>query len=122
MNISDAELVLMKVLWRTHPLTVGQIVERVQNDTDWHANTIKTMLQRLTKKQVVSRAKDGGQFFYRPAVNEETYLTVASQSFLEKLFDGRMSPLVAHFAQQDKLSKSDVEQIEAILEGLKNND
>ena len=56
MAISNAELELMKSLWAQQPLTVGQIIERVKQSNDWHDNTIKTMLNRLVKKEKVIKA------------------------------------------------------------------
>ena len=64
MKISDSELILLNILWLESPLTVGQVIQRVQEKTDWHANTIKTLLSRLLKKQAVNRHKDGKRFFY----------------------------------------------------------
>ena len=61
MNISNSEQQLLDILWQESPLTVGQDIERVQASTDWHANTIKTMLTRLSKKGAVVRSKDGGR-------------------------------------------------------------
>ena len=119
MAISNAELELMKSLWAQQPLTVGQIIERVKQSNDWHDNTIKTMLNRLVKKEFVTRHRDGGRFFYSPIVAQTDYLTHESEGLLKKFFEGKMGALIAHFAEQDKLSKKDVAEIEAILEQMK---
>lgn len=114
-NISNAELELMQALWVQHPLTVGQVIERVKTNNDWHDNTIKTMLNRLVKKTLVARYRDGGRYFYTPLVSRGDYLTRASEGLLGRFFEGKLAPLVAHFAAQDKLSAKDVAEIEAIL-------
>lgn len=119
MNVSESEFVVLEVLWSESPLTVGQVVERAQQETDWHDNTIKTLLTRLTQKGAVKRFKDGKRFFYAPAVTKDKILFEESQGFLSKYFGGRMAPLVAHFAQNKKLSKKDIEDIESILKKMK---
>ncbi|AWF81176.1 hypothetical protein BTJ40_10295 [Microbulbifer sp. A4B17] len=42
--ISASEQIILEVLWKDRPLAVEQIIERVQETSDWHPNTIKTML------------------------------------------------------------------------------
>ena len=119
LNISKAEVELMRVLWHEHPLTVGQVVERVRRTQQWHENTIKTMLNRLVKKGVVVRHKDGGRFFYRANVQEHEFLTNESESLLKRLFGGKTAPLIAHLASQEKLSEEDIAEIEAVLRSMK---
>ena len=41
-----------------------------------------------------------------------------SSSLLERLFDGRVAPLVAHFSQHRKLSAADVAQLRQLLEEI----
>ena len=121
MQISNSEQDVLDVLWTESPLTVGQIVERCQHKRDWHENTIKTLLARLLKKRVVKRSRDGGRFFYMPALSREAVVTSAAEGLLDRFFDGQMQQFVAHFADQQKLTKKDIREMEAILAKLKNN-
>ncbi|MEG1679857.1 MAG: BlaI/MecI/CopY family transcriptional regulator [Stenotrophomonas sp.] len=41
-----------------------------------------------------------------------------SSSLIERLFDGRVAPLVAHFSQHQRLSREDVAELRKLLEGL----
>ena len=119
MNISKAELRVLQVLWQEQPLTVGQIIERVQASEDWHDNTIKTLLVRLTEKKAVNRYKDGRRFFYAPLINKGDVVETEAAGLLERFFNGQMAPLVAHFAKRKKLTKKDIDEIEKILNELK---
>jgi len=119
LNISKAELRVLQVLWQEQPLTVGQIIERVQASEDWHDNTIKTLLVRLTEKKAVNRYKDGRRFFYAPLINKGDVVETEAAGLLERFFNGQMAPLVAHFAKRKKLTKKDIDEIEKILNELK---
>lgn len=121
MNISKSEQQLLEFLWQENPLTVGQVIERVQASTDWHANTIKTMLTRLSNKGAVERNKDGKRFFYSPSVTREELVAEETEGFLSRFFDGKMAPLLAHFADNQKVSKAELAEIEAIVAKLKND-
>lgn len=122
MNLSKSEQQVLDVLWSDHPLTVGQVIERLQKDSGWHENTIKTLLTRLVQKKAVARRKDGGRFFYRPLVSRDAILAKESEGLLKRFFDGQMAPLVAHFADRRKLSKHDIEAIQKILAEIKERD
>lgn len=121
-KLSKSEQHVLDVLWSEHPLTAGQVIERLQQLTGWHESTIKTLLTRLVEKKAIARRKDGGLFFYRPLVTREAMLIKESEGLLNRFFDGQMAPLVAHFAERKKLSKHDIEQIEKVLAKLKDGD
>jgi predicted transcriptional regulator len=66
----------------------------------------------------VSRQRDGGRFFYRPTVTRVEVVTSEVESLLDRFFGGRMQRLVAHFADNSKLTDDDVRELQAILERL----
>lgn len=122
MKVADTELIILKILWSESPLTIGQIISRAQQNNEWHENTIKTIVTRLFKKALVGRVKDGKQFFYSPIIQQDQVVTQASNSLLDRFFGGKLSPLVAHFAEKENISEQDIAEIEQILDKMKKND
>lgn len=118
-RISDAEHAVMEVLWDRSPLSAQEVVERVDPARGWSSNTVKTLLGRLLAKGAVGAEEDGRRYLYRPAVAREDYVAGESQRLIDRLFGGRLTPLVAHLAERDKLSDADIAEIEAILRELK---
>ncbi|MBX9881651.1 MAG: BlaI/MecI/CopY family transcriptional regulator [Sphingomonas sp.] len=118
-RISDAEYAVMEALWAESPLTAQEVAERVGPARDWSANTVKTLLGRLLAKQAIVHEEDGRRYLYRPAVKREDYVDGESRRLIDRLFGGRLTPLVAHLAERDALSPKDIEEIEALLKGLK---
>ena len=119
MKISKSEHCVLDALWNESPLTVGQIVERVQSTTEWHENTIKTLLLRLVGKKAVRRQRNGKRYFYEPLVSRETVVSTETEGLLSRFFGGDMPALIAHFADQQKLSRRDIEELEKLLKRLK---
>ena len=119
-RISDAELDLMEVLWASdEPLTSAEIAERVDTGRDWSIATIKTMLTRLAGKGAITYRENGRRFLYSPAIDREDYVGRESKRFVDRLFDGRLSPMIAYFAERDALDAKDIAEIEALLKELK---
>ena len=119
MKISDAEWRVCRVLWRHSPLTAGEIIERLECETDWTARTIKTLLNRLIKKNVLGYKvleNLGRGYLYFPLLDEEECLRVHSQSFVQRFFDGAAVTMLASFIKHEDLSDGDLAELKAILE------
>jgi len=115
-DISPAELEVLKVLWQQAPISANQVVERLADASTWHEKTVKTLLNRLVAKQAVSFEKDGRMYLYSPVVQQTDYQHKESQSFIQRVFAGRLAPLVAGFARHEQLSKDDVAELKALLQ------
>lgn len=118
-RISDAEHAVMEVLWDESPLTAQDVSERVDPSRGWSANTVKTLLGRLLAKSAIVHEAEGRRYLYRPAVAREDYVSGESRRLIDRLFGGKLTPLVAHLAERDELTAQDVAEIEAILKDLK---
>lgn len=118
-RISEAEHAVMEVLWDEAPLTASEVHERIDPARRWSDRTVKTMLSRLLAKGVLAHEEDGRRYLYRPTVEREDYVAVESRRLVDRLFGGRVSPLVAHLADRDELSEEDIAEIEALLKALK---
>lgn len=118
-RISDAEHAVMEVLWKRAPLTATEVADQVVEEKDWSLQTVKTLLSRLAAKAVVGTERDGRRFLYSPLVERDAYLTGVSRNFVDRLFGGKVMPLVAHLAEADELSADDIREIEELLRELK---
>ena len=118
MRISEAESIVMEVLWRQHPLSAEEVVAALAQAQQWQEATIKTLLNRLLNKGAIAAQKEGRRYLYTPVLRREDWVLEESQGLLERLFNGRVAPLVAHFSQHRKLSKKDVAELRKLLEEL----
>jgi predicted transcriptional regulator len=119
-RISDAELEVMEALWAAgQPLTAAEVAERIGAERGWSLATVKTMLSRLISKGALKHREDGRRFLYSPTIRREAYVGTESRRFVERLFGGRLSPLVARLAEEDALDDEDIAAIEALLKELK---
>ena len=118
-RISDAEHAVMEVLWDQSPLSAQDVAERVPAERDWSANTVKTLLGRLLAKNVIAHEEEGRRYLYRPIVVREDYVAGESRRLIDRLFGGKLTPLVAHLAERDQLTAQDIAEIEALLKDLK---
>ncbi|KRG45006.1 BlaI/MecI/CopY family transcriptional regulator [Stenotrophomonas pictorum JCM 9942] len=117
-QISEAEAVVMEVLWGQHPLSAEEVIARLPGGNEWAEATVKTLLNRLLNKGAIAAQKDGRRYLYSPLVQRDTWVLEESSSLIERLFEGRVAPLVAHFSQHRRLSRDDVAELRKLLEDL----
>ena len=119
-RLSDAELDVMEVLWATtQPLTATDVADGVGGDRQWSLATVKSLLSRLLAKQAIAPAKDGRRFLYSPLIDRDSYVGAESRRFVGRMYGGKLSPLIAQLAGEEKLDDDDVAEIEALLARLK---
>lgn len=118
MQVTDAESIVMEALWRRHPLSADDVVAALAKQEHWQEATIKTLLNRLLNKGAIRAEKDGRRYLYSPVLRREDWMLGESQGLLERLFDGRVAPLVAHFSAQRKLSRKDIAELRQLLEDI----
>ena len=118
MQISDAEAVVMDVLWKRSPLSADEVVMALSSRQDWQEATVKTLLNRLLKKGAIDAEKDGRRYLYAPVLQREAWVQGESESLLDRVFGGRVAPLVAHFSEHRKLSRKDIADLRKLLDGI----
>lgn len=118
-KISDSELLIMKVLWKSPNLTASEIISELSPGSDWSPKTIHTLISRLVKKGAIEANKDAAFYHYYPIVSEEECKGAETKSFLHKFYDGSLNLLVANFLKQEKLSTEEIEELQKILNNKK---
>jgi len=110
----------MEVLWASaEPLTATDVADRIPAGRNWSLPTIKTMLSRLNGKGAITYREDNRRYLYSAAVARHSYVGKESRRFVDQLFGGRLSPLVARLVEEQALDEDDIAAIEAILKELK---
>jgi predicted transcriptional regulator len=118
MEISDAESIVMEVLWSRSPRTADEVIAELASAQDWQEPTIRTLLNRLLNKGAITAEKDGRRYLYTPVLQRDAWVNAQSRGLLDRLFKGRVAPLVAHFSEQGKLSRKDIADLRRIIEEL----
>ena len=115
-NVTQAEWVVMKILWADHPLTGNEVARRLASTRHWKPKTVKTLLTRRVAKQAVAYQQQGREYHYYPLLEEEACKQAASQSFLKSIFNGAVKPMLATILDSHSLSDEEIRELKALLE------
>lgn len=113
-QISESELVLMKIIWKNGGSALyAQILEELQRESNpWNKNTVLTLLSRLIDKKYLKIRKIGRRNDYIALVTEQEYQTLQTNSFLNRVYSGNVRTLVSTLLRQDVLSAAEMHEVE----------
>ncbi len=115
-QISDAEWDVMKVLWDRREASAQDVADALAASRNWSPQTVKTLLNRLTKKGAATYQAQGRKFIYRPAIPRDAAQKSESRSFLTRVFDGAVTPALMHLLKLGRLTREDIEQLKRTLD------
>ena len=115
-SIGDAELEIMKVIWKAKaPITSLDIGKKVE-DKGWKKTTISTFLTRLVEKGALSADKQGKLYYYTPIITEKEYKKTQTKNLIKTLYNGSVRDFAVSFFEEQKLSPDDIKELRAIFE------
>jgi BlaI family penicillinase repressor len=111
----------MQVIWAAKdPISAFEIIERLNShERKWHRKTVRALLARLVAKKALSYRAHGRVYLYFPLLAEDECVAAASESFLARVFDGAIEPMLAHFVGRYRLSKKGADELRRLLREAK---
>ncbi|WP_442511034.1 BlaI/MecI/CopY family transcriptional regulator [Novipirellula sp. SH528] len=121
MQLSDAEWIVMNLIWDSAPTEASDVIAALGSDNGWSDATVKTMLHRLVKKGVLTTEQIGKKYRYTAAVRRSACVRKASRSFLNVVFGGDAAPALLHLVKTSKLSDDELAQLRELLDNKSKN-
>jgi BlaI family penicillinase repressor len=115
-TIHDTEWDLLEVLWDKERSTAREVAEALEKKRGWAVSTVKTLLDRMVKKELVAARQVGNVWEYTPAVRPVEARRSAWAELVTKAFGGAVAPALHFLAQDAKLSKKELAELRALLD------
>ncbi|HMJ51221.1 MAG TPA: BlaI/MecI/CopY family transcriptional regulator [Polyangiaceae bacterium] len=114
-TIHDTEWDLLEVLWAKERATAREVTEALAKKRGWAVSTVKTLLDRMVRKELVAARQVGNVWEYTPAVRPIEARRSAWAELVEKAFGGAVAPALQFLARDAKLSKKELAELRALL-------
>ena len=115
MSISNAEWEIMRVVWTKEETTSIQILEILEQKTDWTASTVKTLLKRLVDKGYLATQKSGKSFLYSTLVSEEEAINRQADELFDKFCQRKHTVIIKHLLETTPMTMADINDLQALL-------
>lgn len=113
---TDAELAILRVLWRRGPSTVRQVLEELGGETGY--TTVLKLMQIMTEKGLVTRDESERTHVYEARLPEEETQKQLVTDLLERAFSGSATKLVMQALSARKATAKELAQIRALLDEM----
>jgi BlaI family transcriptional regulator, penicillinase repressor len=110
-NPTPAELEILHLLWDEGPLTVRQVMERLNRQRPRAYTSVMSLLNVMTEKGMLVRKADGRAFVYTPALRREQTLGEMVADLLGRAFGGSAASLVTHLLEQANPDEHELNEI-----------
>ena len=116
-NVTDAELSVLEVLWDRGQTTIGEITEAIyRKKTTSRYATVQKLLERLEAKGCVKRDRSGFAHHFSAAIERQHLIGQRLQEVAEKLCDGSLTPLLVHLVESTRLSAEDRKRLRKLID------
>jgi BlaI family transcriptional regulator, penicillinase repressor len=115
---TEAELTILKTLWRLGPSTVREVWARLSPDQQTGYTTTLKLLQIMLEKGLVKRNDDTRSHVYEAAVSEDQTQRQVVRQVLERLFAGSARNLVMQALAVKKASPEELDEIRRLLDEI----
>jgi len=114
-QLTNSEWYVLDCLWEKSPQTVMQLTAALGARVGWAKSTTITTLRRMEGKGLLLCTQEGRTRYYAPAVEREGAALRETRSFLDKVYRGSVGLMVSSMAQENALSKEEIEELYEIL-------
>lgn len=118
LNLGKAEMDILRYVAENAPVTVRDAARHLEETKGHVRTTVLNTMERLRAKKFLGRKKINGVYHYHPVKSKSELFAGLLKGFIDSAFGGSRAPLVAYFAEQDKITRSELRMLKNIAERL----
>jgi len=100
--LGQLEEAVMHVVWsQAGELSVGEVHAALPADTPLAYNTVKTTMERLAEKGILTRSREGKAYLYQATISREALERRIISAALDRLVEQFPQAVASFFAQPD---------------------
>ena len=118
-ELTEAEWTIIKAVWEHEPCAAPSIKEVLHKQTAWTYSTVRTLMDRMVAKGLLSAEKVRNLTFYRSAITREQAQRGELLYALKHAFNGALTPMVQCLLQTGEISAGELAELELLIKAKK---
>ncbi|MEM8771667.1 MAG: BlaI/MecI/CopY family transcriptional regulator [Pseudomonadota bacterium] len=114
-NPTKPELAILKLLWGSEDLSARDIHDAIVGDFGWSYSTVRTVLDRMSEKGLISKTAVGGVNVYSAQIGKVSLLGRMISDFSKRVLELDGAPAAAFFSDSKLLSDDELAELETVL-------
>lgn len=115
-KLSDGEWILIRIILQQKKAAARDIISALPSDVTWSVTTVKTMLSRMVKKEILTFKQIGNSYQYESLYTEEQLQKEEVKSFTKRVLGGALKPFLVHFCENNEPSAEDIETMRSLID------
>jgi len=114
-GLTDGEWAIIGAVWENEPCAAPTVQEELVARKNWSYSTVKTMMDRMVAKGLLKTERVRNLILYRSAISRRTAQKGEVMRAVKRAFDGALTPMMQFLLESKKLSKSQLDELEAMI-------
>jgi predicted transcriptional regulator len=115
-TLTEAELRLMKILWRRGESAVNDLVAAMPDGESLAYNSVLTTIRILEQKGYVEHRQEGRAFVYRPCVAEQEASRSEMRHLMGRFFGNSRERLLLSLLGDEEISPEELQRLKEAIE------
>jgi len=114
-ELTAGEWTIMQAVWENQPCAAPTVQELLQKQKGWHYSTVKTLMDRMVTKGLLSAEKIRNLTLYRSAVTRKQAQKGEITRAVKRAFDGALTPMMQFLVDTNQLSQEQLRELEVLI-------
>lgn len=117
--LTESEWSIIKAVWEREPCTAPDIQQELEKETRWTYSTVRTLMDRMVGKRLLTAAKVRNLTLYRSAATREQAQRGELLYALKHAFNGALTPMVQCLLETGDISPDELAELESLIKARK---
>lgn len=118
-ELTETEWKIIKAIWASEPSTAPDIRLRLAKKTKWTYSTVRTLMDRMVAKGLLTAEKVRNLTLYRSAITQQQAQRGELLYALKHAFNGALTPMLQCLLDTGNLSEAELDEIESLIKARK---
>jgi BlaI family transcriptional regulator, penicillinase repressor len=115
-ELTEAEWAIMRVVWENEPCAAGTVQEALERERGWAYSTVKTVMDRMVRKDLLEVERIRNLQLFRSTVSESDARKGEFRKMLKRAFDGALTPMMQFLVENEEFSRDELAALRKLLE------
>lgn len=114
-ELTEAEWAIMQAVWDNQPCAAPTVQELLQKQKGWHYSTVKTLMDRMAAKGLLTTEKIRNLTLYHAAITKRQAQRGEIMRAVKRAFDGALTPMMQFLLDSSQLSEEQLRELETLI-------
>ncbi len=118
-ELTAGEWAIIQAVWDNEPCAAPTIQEELEKKTGWSYSTVKTMMDRMVVKELLTTQRIRNLILYSSVITKKEAQKGEIMRAVKRAFGGAMTPMMQFLLDSKSLTEEELDQLEAMIKSKK---